>query len=104
MGGMRWAKGEVRRKDCVRVIMARRVSVPCAAAVVVSKGIPSGRYLELRKQRNLCDEARAMDSGALQTYQTNPHVDPFICQEPMQRRPLVREHVRIPSRLLRLAL
>jgi hypothetical protein len=31
MGGMRWAKGEVRRKDCVRVITARRVSVPYAA-------------------------------------------------------------------------
>ena len=51
MGGMRWAKGEVRRKDCVRVIMARRVSVPCAATVVVSKRIPPGRCLELCRQR-----------------------------------------------------
>lgn len=36
------------------------------------------------------------------TYQTNPHMDPLVGQEPMQRRALVGEHVRIPFRLLHL--
>lgn len=36
MGGMRCAKGEVRRKDCVSVMTARSESVPYTATGVVS--------------------------------------------------------------------
>lgn len=36
MGGTRWPKGEVARKDCVVVIRQRRASVPCGKIIGMS--------------------------------------------------------------------
>ncbi len=84
--GSRWAKGEVRWKDCKNVKTESEKSVPW----VVRSGPSPSRHSPAHKR-----------GKSTRTNQCDPDMYAAIRQEPMHERPFAGHHVRVFLRLLR---